>query len=446
MPLRAPVNPPDSSSGAIPRRRILPRQPRLTQAQGRTTGIENWRLTVGALSAIPLIVYCMVFPLTRVVSEGLLFVALAGAMGSVLMYGRLVMPLAQILFAILATVWLLLSMTDMLPPAWTIFYDNGAAVRQWSYVLIIPIITTSFYVFLQKYGAFIWRHAFLLAIAWYILSRIALVISQEREWQRDILLYGVNNINFPLFVLLYIFALSRKRPIFVDLAIILAIAVVCPTVTNLAAALCAGGLRVFNKMRFAPLIIGVMLIAVLLIAKEFPLEVYQLDANSGVRAVMWRDATAAVIQTNGLGVGFGTEYISNQFNSIARDWVLLDQRDPTRMFVSTHSAFYDAALRMGLGGLVLFLAWIGRYSIVDRKVTGTNVPLSAALAILMYLSLALNPAMVSTNIYIGVSAVLATLEYLRTGANPSGEKPEPHRLVPRRIPGKFPRWKGPIRR
>jgi hypothetical protein len=401
---------------------------------------------LASLSAIPLVVYCMVFPATRLVSEALLFVALAGATGSVLAYGRMVMPLTQIFFALFATVWLLLSMARVLPPSWTIFYENGAAIRQWSWVLIIPIVTTSFYVFLLKYGAFIWRHAFLLAVAWYVFSRIALVISQERDWQRDILLYGVNNINFPLFVLLYIFALSRKRPIFIDLAIIIAIAAICPTVTNLASALCAGGLRVFNRMRFAPLIVGLMLIVVLLVAKEFPLQVYQLDSNSGVRAVMWRDAAAAVAETNGLGVGFGTEYISNKFDSIARGWRLMDERDPTRMFVSTHSAFYDAALRTGIGGLLLFLAWMGRYAIVGRKAVGTAVPISGSLAILMFFSLALNPALVSTNIYIGLSAVLATLEYLRTGANPSGEQIEPHRLVSRPIPGKFPRWRRPSRR
>ncbi len=428
----------------MPRHRLLPRQPRI--ASKAKVEIENWRLLLGSISAIPLVIYCMVFPATRIVSEALLFVALAGAAGSVLAYGRMVMPITQILLALFATVWLILSMARVLPPAWTIFYENGAALRQWSWVLTIPIMTTSFYVFLQKYGAFIWRHALLLAVAWYVLSRIALVISQERDWQRDILLYGVNNINLPLFVLLYVFALSRKRPIFVDLAIIVAIAAVCPTVTNLASALCVAGLRVFNTMRFAPLIMGVMLIAVLLVAKEFPLEIYQLDSNSGVRAVMWRDATIAVFQTNGLGVGFGTEYISNQFDSISRGWRLLDQRDPTRMFVSTHSAFYDAALRMGIGGILLFLGWMGRYAIVGRKAVGTNVPISAGLTILMYFSLALNPALVSTNIYIGLAAVLATLEYLRSGATPSGERIEPYRLTPRAIPGKFPRWRRPARR
>jgi hypothetical protein len=137
-----------------------------------------------------------------------------------------------------------------------------------------------------------------------------------------------------------------------------------------------------------------------------------------------------MVQTNGVGVGFGTEYIRNDFSSVEYGWILMDARDPARMFISTHSAFYDVGIRLGLPGIALFILWMARYAVVPSWLTTRNARLSAALTIQLYCSLAVNPGLVSTNIFIGIAMILAMLEVLRAGYdfNRREEEPQPTRF------------------
>ncbi|RCK31765.1 hypothetical protein TH19_20305 [Thalassospira profundimaris] len=128
--------------------------------------------------------------------------------------------------------------------------------------------------------------------------------------------------------------------------------------TQLVALILPLSLLVKRNGLYALIGISIALTAFLLIAPIYPYELYVIDDNSGVRAVMWRDVWRLLSDSNGLGVGFGTEYITNQFYALTTaNWGLENYHEDF-LYIGTHSTIYDMSLRLGIPGLFLFLVWL----------------------------------------------------------------------------------------
>ena len=378
--------------------------------------VEQWRLAWAALFAVPAIVFCLGFDVLRPLNELPLAASAACAIISAFLVGRLVVPLGLVLLVIVSSLWLMLSLLRALPSSWTVYYDAVAAVRHWSWIILIPIFMTAYYALFRHCREFVTRHAMVLAIGYYVLGRINLFVSGNSDPERDFFFYGVSNLNMPMLALFYFSLFSRKRPVVVDVLLILAVAVLSTSMTNLIVAMSAMAIRLTPAFRLAPAGVAACLLTMLAVAPSFAPTIYNSDNNAGVRAIMWRDAIIAVSDTNGVGVGFGTEYITNEFGEVAGpDWQLMPERDPTRLFISTHSAFYDVLLRLGVLGAALLFLWLGRYAVLTRKIPDHSARAAASLAVLVYASLAFNPALISVNIFLGVAFVLGLLELLVRG-------------------------------
>jgi O-antigen ligase len=89
-----------------------------------------------------------------------------------------------------------------------------------------------------------------------------------------------------------------------------------------------------------------------------PLRVFEIDQNTGWRLAWWNDVLAATTQTGGIGVGFGTEALRNEYATVLqRD--TYHEEGGAFLLISTHSAFFDTMFRTGVVGvsLLCFILW-----------------------------------------------------------------------------------------
>ena len=83
-----------------------------------------------------------------------------------------------------------------------------------------------------------------------------------------------------------------------------------------------------------------------------PLPAFEIDPNTGWRLAWWRDGLEASAQTWGIGVGFGTESLRNEYSALlGRDTYWAETEE--FLFISTHSAFFDTIFRTGFIGFLL---------------------------------------------------------------------------------------------
>lgn len=387
--------------------------------------LPRWRVTLAAWLAIPVAVYAMAFPMLRPLNEAPLLVVVIAAAGAALLMERVIARPAQWALIAFSTLWLVLSLTRSLPSGWTRYFDAYAAVRHWVWVLLVPLFVTSFVAFWSRYGSFVVRRALMIAAGYFIVSRLAMWIAGV-DTSFIFSLYGVNNTTLPILFLLILFLLRRQRVWFMDLIFGLAILALCTSATNSVIALSVLAVRFAPTPRLIPAGLAVVLIMALILSPNFALELFRLDANSGVRAVMWRDAAAAAVESHGLGVGYGTEYIKNQWGSIQQDWTLRTETSQDRLFVSTHSAFYDVLLRTGYVGVALLMFWMSTYGRTPSSLGIREARVRGAAACLIYTAISFNPGLTAIDVVVAISMVLGYLEL-------QGLAHESERLAQRRI-------------
>jgi hypothetical protein len=92
-------------------------------------------------------------------------------------------------------------------------------------------------------------------------------------------------------------------------------------------------------------------------APYFALELFSVDPNTGVRALFWRDALSAVHDTSLLGVGYGTESVTNVYWELG-GWQF-NEEELNVLFIGVHNSFYQILFRCGIVGLLAlaYLLW-----------------------------------------------------------------------------------------
>ncbi|WP_188053219.1 hypothetical protein [Sphingosinithalassobacter sp. CS137] len=368
------------------------------------------------LLAIPALLYGSLFTITREFGElayifivGLAALACAGSRQLKFFPG-------QRFLVVLSFFYIILSRFDVLPSAWTIYHDDFAALRQWIPLVTTPILTTAMFLLFWQYRRFIIEYALLLCAIAFVIRFIASFWEQDLYWYADVPLgiyglYSPNNDTLPLLLMLGIAAHRVDGRWRLQILLTLFTALVSTSAATRLFALINMGARLVGGRTTMLIMLFIALMAFQLISPFYYDAIYTLDGNSGVRTIFWRDAQLAVMQSHGLGVGFGTEYITNWFGDVGRiSWGLTTEDADNRLFISTHSTFYDFALRMGVLGAGGFALWM--FSVVRGAVTPTAVPTAALLVI----SCAVTPAMTAIDTQIGISMLLAWLLVERKAA------------------------------
>ena len=366
--------------------------------------------------------------------------AIGCALAACVLMRRLLLVPFQLALFVQSVLWLALSLTHVLPPAWTVFYEPVAALRHWIPMLLIPAFATAFSALLLRYGPFIWKHPLAIAAVYFVVTRIGLYMSGVFTVPDptdpippfdQLRFYSVSNMNMPILALVYASVLSKQRSAAADAAILLLMFAGSPSATNCIIAFCVICIRFLPAWKLLPLALGCALLVVLWIVPPFAAYLYaNVDPNTGVRAIMWRDAFTAAVQTYGLGVGYGTEWMRSSWPELSYQWFFIADNDPSRLYVPTHSSFYDMLLRLGFVGAILFVLWFASYALIPAGLSEAQGKIHAMLAVMLFASASVNPAITMVNIFIGSALIIAAMDALRT---PGGiPLPPPKRMEERR--------------
>ena len=295
-------------------------------------------------------------------------------------YARETMLRRQNLPLLLFSAWtfacVILSYLDAFPNAWTRYHDRGVIFQQASFLaVLLPLVSASqkwwddprfdlnreaimvavvvcafvvgaaFDIVFGIEGVAIGRHGagdrpFVTMRSYLLLALLALsyLAFRSREWR-----------GLAILILLLLLCLSVLRPLFLQNTIVYLI---------LGGFLTASILRLpVDRLMLGAFI--VLVAAATIYGLLNPLRIFSIDPNTGWRLAWWNDALEAIVQTGGIGVGFGTELLRNEYSALLeRD--SYREEGGTFLLISTHSAFFDTMLRTGLVGVVLFGIVIAR--------------------------------------------------------------------------------------
>jgi O-antigen ligase len=156
------------------------------------------------------------------------------------------------------------------------------------------------------------------------------------------------------------------------------------------------------------------LIAISIVAVPFADAIWQQDPNTGIRLFFWRDAISRIVQSYGIGQGFGTETIRPIYELSSGDVTIagLDQED--FIMVGSHNAFIDAGYRMGLIGMTILVAYIVSLFRTMITVADDNRSFDYFACALLFVILMVNVGLTSINFLFGASFVLGWLAFRTT--------------------------------
>ena len=270
-------------------------------------------------------------------------------------------------FTALGLVYVVLSYLHAFPTAWTRYHDTSVIPQQASFLaILLPMVAAS-----QKW----WedsrfnhnRDAVLIAVvvvAFGLGSVVDLALLGDTSFRASFTLR--NHVFLGLLALSYLAFRPGKWRYTAILALLLVSAwcvahnyflqntIVYLTILGFLATTIVG--IPADRLILAAFL--VLLATATIVGLQDPGRVFEIDANSGWRLAFWKDALEATAQTWGVGVGFGTESLRNEYSA------LLDRENYREeggdfLLVSTHSAFIDTLYRLGIVGfglLVLILA------------------------------------------------------------------------------------------
>lgn len=384
-----------------------PSRPRYLPAVGT---LAYRRLSLAAILAIPLFLFTINFNVAREFSN--LPFALALVLSGVIciIARRLELSLTFAVFAAYATAILALSLAGLMPEAWTQNFDHFAAIRHWLWIPALITLTTAFIVLFGRLQTLIIRRALVFAVLIYLNIQLA-------SWLFDLgytlRIYDVDNHVIPLTVALILFIFRTRRDPRIDAALIIIFTIIAESASQQLLGLSMLAIRFAPREHWVVLAVAIGIGITLILAPSFAPLVDQYDDNIGVRAIMWGDAIDATVETNGIGVGYGTEYIRNQFYAIrAGDWQVADPNHEGFLFLSTHSTPFDILLRLGVVGLLMTAVWLSTVILPRRRMGRQNRKAHGALACAFVIFTAFNPTLISFNALFGTACALAWMRLL----------------------------------
>jgi O-antigen ligase len=165
------------------------------------------------------------------------------------------------------------------------------------------------------------------------------------------------------------------------------------------------------------------LIALYGIGLNYVVELLHTDPNDGLRLYFITDVFKSIIDTSGLGIGYGKESVRWRYHFPGLpDFTFLPNPDflsHARMLealsTGVHNSFAQALLRSGvLGCLLLIIAFFAAFP--TRKVPGNVRNHAASLFAIMFIACFVNPALESPIQAVGVGFVYGYLLALNARA------------------------------
>jgi hypothetical protein len=145
------------------------------------------------------------------------------------------------------------------------------------------------------------------------------------------------------------------------------------------------------------------------VAMPFAGIVYRSDPNSGFRLALSRDAMVGVIDSAGLGVGYGKEVITGRYSQYGFDTSLLTASDEQLAREGVHNSLTQEFLRLGVAGGA-FLGWLVLVSCFPPRMGSPRLRRHlAAVYLFLIIAVTLNVALESPTYIVGVAFAIAYL-------------------------------------
>jgi len=277
-------------------------------------------------------------------------------------------------------------------------------------MLATPLLTTALYVLLYSTRRLLLTYPLQIAAIFYVLRTVSLYFDENPEFYDDVRLgswslYSPNNETLAIFLLVAIWAFKKEEVMFRHILLLAIVLVFSTSLGTFIGSLAMFGM-LFIKNGHRAICIGVFIGSLVfsLISPFYFDAIFDLDGNAGVRAIFWRDTQVALLQSYGIGVGYGTEWITNWFGDVGRlEWNLTPEWADDRLFIPNHNFLYDIALRLGVPGLIFALTWF--WTLARQPQSGAMGPMT----VFFVVSASVTPAMTAVDTQIGISMLLAWL-------------------------------------
>lgn len=388
-------------------------------AMSHARGLDNRRPR--SMTANPTIIFWLGFPslfygLMSLSLRGLgelpLLIAVASAAAALAYAGVWPIRGRYMLFFVFSLVVFTLSLAQVMPASWTKFYDESAALRQWFYVPVLPILIAYFTLALRYSYAFLLKNILAVLAVAVFMSRMSQYLHGVYDPETDVFFYTLTN-DVAIVAMLFLMLLFRgMRPWLVDATIILVAFALSSSAQSQLFCLAVLALRLTQRPTLLLVGISATCLSFIAIAPFFAVQLHPIDHNTAVRAILWRDVLQATADTFGLGVGYGTEYIRHRFEEIM-PWGWTIGTGPNDIFVATHSSFYDVLLREGVIGLLLFSFWFFHAIRIPARATLQEKRFAACVVTLLVVNSAVNVGLSSISYLFGSAFAVALLAVLR---------------------------------
>ncbi|MFM2042066.1 MAG: hypothetical protein RLY86_642 [Pseudomonadota bacterium] len=327
------------------------------------------------------------------------------------------------LFTVVAVIYVGLSYFEVLPASWTLFYEPGVIPIQAAFVIgLVPLIAAfrRFFgrafasgsmpfccVVLVVLGLTVspWLESMVAPDSILAQGRSALVLSNLVNselamllaWAYLIQVAGWRRLVIVTFIAVPILVFLVNRSMQINIALVMMFILLWRDHATLMFRFALVGFT-------AACVAGLTFIDLGQLALE--------DPNTTVRALMWKDGLQTVVDTYGVGIGFGREVVQNSYALLNRD-NLYDGGD--LMTGGIHNSYISMMMRTGLIGFIFFaLGFLHSAWPTDRPVPERQ---TAYLAYLMaYISCWVNVAIESPLALIGVTMMLGFVQATRDKA------------------------------
>jgi hypothetical protein len=315
-------------------------------------------------------------------------------------------------FYVFSTIILIISIFDGMPDSWTQYRDSIAAFRQWAWLPILTLTASGIFILLCEHWRWIARNALWMAVAIFLFTRlIRIALGELNDINMQFFIYGMDNENSIIAALVFIHMHYNSKTRLNALIIGITFLLMSSSQTSLAAGV-VSILALWPRLH-KPLIIGIAIAGLTFIAtaQVFFREMIYIDPNSSFRGLVWRDSTQILKDTVGFGVGYGTEYIKNDFRGINAEFNrYVEEGASDRLFIGTHSSLYDVAIRTGLLGILLLL--IGfirelRGYVQDQRLANLRIALVGGLIFNNFF----NMGLASINVTMGTALFFALASF-----------------------------------
>ena len=275
-----------------------------------------------------------------------------------------------IAFSVVGLFYVAISYAEVLPKSWTVFFVDGWILRQGFFVVMFPIHLISFRYFwlrINQTGSRDGIIDILFAVSAFaiVLFRFGNIGDVEVTYNASRgVIYALPNLMTAVVILILCgVEIAYRARTYAQTTVILFTTLVVVLLTSgttqiVLAGLAVCGLSITIWPRVATAIAYVGFFGLFLLVVWYAPGELTSDRNTWIRMAFWQDALKALKDTLWMGVGFGTEAVTNRYVSIGKGDYFFEQERLAGQ--SIHNSFLYVFFRMGFlgGGAFLFISLV----------------------------------------------------------------------------------------